>query len=246
MTGCIHSDWKAQFPHGSSPFTSTIVMVVRSGNPRQVDDWTSLWGSNIQVTVPSPASSGAGRYAYLTLWADALGRTDGDPVAARSWVRDLFQRVRLLELGAHQAFEVFRRSPGGDVFLTWESEALRITGEAYPGAFEIVYPATSLLAEPVVAMMDCLVDHRGSRALAQAYLEFQFSDEGQAIAARAGLRPRLEGAAESQGISFAEIDLQTVEEVFGDWSVTWNAHFGPGGSFEHILRLRAAATGGVE
>jgi sulfate transport system substrate-binding protein len=244
-TGCISPDWQERLPFRSSPFTTTVVMLVQKGNPREVGDWADLWRPDLRVVMPSPESSGAGRHAYLALVADAMDRHAGDPRQALVAMRELFLGVRLVNLGAHQAFQVFDRNKLGDVYLTWESEALRIAGPP-DTAYEIVYPKRSLLAEPVVAMMDCHVEKRGTRGQAVAYLDFLYSPEGQTIAAKDGLRPRAPDVARQYAATFHPIELVSVEDVFGYRVDAWEAHFGKDGTFESILRLKAAATGGVE
>jgi sulfate/thiosulfate transport system substrate-binding protein len=243
-TGCLPADWQRLHPHGSSPVYSTIVLLVRRGNPLGIGGWDDLYRREVRTVLPDPRASGAGRYAYLALMAEALERHDERLAAAR--VRDLMMRARLIRLGAHAAFEVFDRDGRGDVLLTWESEALRITRLARPGAYEVVYPASSILAEPVVAVLGCMVERRGSAAAAGEVIEFLFSGRGQAIAAHAGLRPRDAEAMAALKQPFAALELQPVGEVFGDWERAWRDHLGPEGTFAYAMELRAALAGGVE
>jgi sulfate transport system substrate-binding protein len=244
-TNCLGAGWRERQPNGSSPAYSTIVLVVKRGNPLGIADWEDLYRRDVRTVLPDPRASGAGRYAYLALMADALGR-HADQRTAAARVRELMMRARLIRLGAHAAFDVFDRERRGDVLLTWESEALRITREARPGAYEVVYPARSVLAEPVVAVLASMTERRGSAAAARAFVEFLFSREGQEIAARAGLRPRSAEALAALAQPFVVIELVPVEAVFGDWQRAWRDHLGPEGTFAYAMELRAARAGGAE
>ena len=247
--GEIDPGWRDQFPYRGSPFRSTIVFLVRKGNPLGIRDWDDLFDREIRIASPHPHVSGAGRFAYLAALAIAserqteAGRAQaGDKRAAGLELLSLYTRTDLIRLGARQALDVFRRESRADVFFTWESEALRLVRAEDPG-LDMVAPASSILAEPVVALLEDHVEIRGTRQLAIQYLDFLFSREGQAIAARNGLRPRLEGYAAD---SFPEIRLISLDEAFPPGDQVWREHFAPGGSFEELLRLLAGRRGGVE
>ncbi|HSH09812.1 MAG TPA: sulfate ABC transporter substrate-binding protein [Oceanipulchritudo sp.] len=245
----IDSDWRERFPYGSSPYQSTIVFLVRKGNPRNIQDWGDLFREDVRIVSPDPEVSGAGRYAYLAATVMATHRhLPAGPLhpdlAKLAWedLVSLYARVEFIELGARQALDVFRRRERGDVFLTWESEALRLAW-AGDSELEIVTPSMSILAEPVVTIVDAHVDARGTREGAMLYVEFLFSPEGQAIVARNGFRPRQISADSS---AFPAIKLISLADAFGNGSTVWEEHFAPGGTFEALLRARGARRGGVD
>jgi len=241
-TGCIRRDWRSVYPYGSSPFTSTIVFLVRKGNPRQVRDWDDLWRTDVRLVLPSPLVSGAGRYAYLALVASS----DSGAADYGDRVRSLCLRSRFLDYSARQSLEIFLRETAGDVFLTWESDALEYLKRTDADfRLELIYPSLSILAEPVVALVDCNVDQRGTRELATNYLDFLFGPQGQRIIAEAGLRPRMQEVLRST-TSFKELPLFSVEDAFGSWSAAWDAHLSPDGSFERAMRYKRARSGGSE
>ena len=240
-------DWPERFPNSSSPYTSTIVFLVRKGNPRGIRDWNDLFDQDVRVVSPDPAVSGAGRYAYLaaTVQAGRRHSTAGDvEPSSPAWedLVSLYRRVDFIEFGARQALEVFRRRARGDVFLTWESEALRLKWAGDPD-LEMVIPSSSIQARPVVAVVGRHVDARGTRDRAVALINFLFSPEGQAIAARHGFRPRDPGVDVS---GFPQLELFNVEDVFGERQAAWEKHFGDGGIYRVLLRDRLARRGGVE
>jgi sulfate/thiosulfate-binding protein len=245
-TGCVGPDWKDRLPYGSSPFASTIVVVVEAGNPMAIVDWKDLYRPGVRLCMPHPGTSGAGRYAYLALLADALDRNGGINRLAEEELRTLMMRVQMIDLGAYQALDVFKREKTANAFLTWESDAIRRSASMGQGKYEIVYPPKSILAEPVVALIECHVATRRSRDAANAYLEFLFSPEGQEIALKAGLRPRTHEGGYSVDERFPNMELFPVSDLFGDWATVWERHFGPDGTLAFIMKLRAAQAGGVE
>jgi sulfate transport system substrate-binding protein len=245
-TRCLDPDWQEAFPHGSSPFYSTIILLVRKGNPHGIREWKDLYKEDVRVTLPDPRWSGAGRYAYLALMADALKRHGNDQKSAEEEVRSLVMRLNLIPLGTQSALDVFSRKANQDVFLTWESEAMRVTGPAGTGEYDVVYPSASIKAEPVVAVMTCQTEKRNTTGLAQAFIAFLFSPEGQQIAIRNGLRPRDSMGASPAPGQFPSMDLQEVETLYGSWKEVWKQHLGPEGSFSYALKIKAALEGGVE
>ncbi|MGC9451285.1 MAG: sulfate ABC transporter substrate-binding protein [Oceanipulchritudo sp.] len=245
-TGCLDPDWAEAFPDGSSPVYSTIVMLVRKGNPRGISQWEDIHRREVRAAMPDPRWSGAGRYAYLALLADSLSRHGKEAGIAEKEVRELMMRLDLVPLGAHAALDVFMRSAHQDVFLTWESEALRVTGFGERSGYEIIHPAASILAKPVVAIMACQTGKRNTTDSAREFIAFLFSAEGQRIAVQHGLRPRNPAALAGGHAAFACIELQDVERLFGNWEEVWDRHLGPEGSFAYAMKLRAAREGGFE
>lgn len=246
QTACIPPDWEGAFPHGASPVYSTIVLLARSDNPLGITDWEDLYRRNVQVAMPDPRRSGAGRYAYLALMADALERHGSDPRRAEEEVRSLMMRIKLIPLGAHSAMDVFARSTRLDVLLTWESEALRVTKAEPSSDYTVVYPPTSIEAEPVLAVMACQTERRKTSEAARAFIEFLYSDEGQEVALKNGLRPRLLCSKNKGMTQFHAVELLKVEGVFGSWETVWREHLGPQGSFAYAMTIRSAREGGVE
>lgn len=232
--GVIAKNWRERLPHGSSPYSSTIVFLVRKGNPRQIRDWDDLARDEVQVVCPDPNVSGAGRWAYLAVWGSIL-RSSGNAGQAEKGTWRVFWKAILVPRGARSVLEQFVRSGEGDVLLTWENEAHYALNAYGADRFEIVYPPASILAEPVVSVLDRYVDRRGTRADAEAYLRFLFSREGQETAARHYLRPQMQGV-ETDGLP--AIERFTVEEVFGGWESACKAHFDKGGTYDQIVKLR--------
>jgi sulfate/thiosulfate transport system substrate-binding protein len=245
-TGCVDPNWRDRFPYGSSPFTSTVVLVVEKGNPLEIKDWSSLTRKNIEVLIPSPKASGAGVYAFLTILKDAIDRNHGDESVANRELLDFYLRAHLPEMGAYHLSQKFIREKEADVLVTWESEAIRIKDHWSPELYEIVYPSFGLLAEPVVNLLDCHVDERGNRQVAVEYIQFLFSQTGQEIAASAGLRPRLALVADAYTHIFPSLELIPIQSAFDNWQELHAKHFGPQGTFEKILLMRNARKGGIE
>ncbi len=246
QTACIQSGWRSAFPHGGSPVYSTIVLLVRKDNPLGLSEWADLYSRDVQVAMPDPRRSGAGRYAYLALMADARERHNNDSRRAEEEVRSLMMRIKLIPHGAHTAMDVFARSPRMDVFLTWESEALRVTQAEQSLDYTVVYPAASIRAEPVVAVMACQTERRNTTEAARSFIDFLYSDEGQEVAAKNGLRPRVVRSDHDEMAQFHAIELREVEAVFGNWDAVWSEHLGPEGSFAYAMTIRSALEGGVE
>ena len=230
----IPQDWQKRLPNNSAPYTSTIVFLVRKGNPKHIKDWDDLIKPGVSVITPSPRSSGGARWTYLAAWGHALRTLGGDAVKAQDFLARLFKNVSVLDPGARMATTTFVQRGIGDVLLAWENEALMSVRDSGKEEFEIVVPSRSILAEPPVTWVDKVVDKRGTRAVAQAYLEHLYSSEGQDIAARHYFRPRLESVAQRYSRIFPAVNLFTIDEVFGGWPKAQKAHFNEGGTFDQI------------
>ena len=229
----LPADWQKRLPHNSSPYTSTIVFLVRKGNPKHVKDWDDLVKPGIAVITPNPKTSGGARWNYLAAWAYALKKT-GDEAQAKEFVKKLYRNVPVLDSGARGSTTTFVERGIGDVLLAWENEAFLALRELGPDKFEIVAPSLSILAEPTVAVVDKVADKRKTRAIATAYLEYLYSEQGQEIAAKNYYRPTLESVARKYAQQFPKLNLITVDEVFGGWRKAQKTHFADGGSFDQI------------
>ncbi len=229
----IPADWQKRLPNGSAPTTSTTVFLVRKNNPKNIKDWNDLVKPGIAVIVPNPKTSGNGRYSYLAAWGSVL-KNGGDAAQAKAFVGKLFKNVPVLDAGGRGATTTFAQRGIGDVLLTFENEAALIKAELGADQFEVVYPSVSILAENPVAIVDKVVDKRKTRAAAEAYLNYHFSEEGQEIAARHHLRPRLASVAAKHASEFKPLQLFTVDELFGGWQKTQKTHFADGGLFDQI------------
>jgi sulfate transport system substrate-binding protein len=232
--GLVGADWHKRLPQNASPYTSTIVFLVRKGNPKQVRDWDDLVKPGVGIVTPNPKTSGGARWNYLAAWAYALKQPGGNDEKAKDFVGRLFHNVRVLDSGARGATTTFTERGIGDVLLAWENEAQLAVKELGPDKFEIVTPSLSILAEPPVAVVDKVVDKRGTRALAEAYLAWLYSPQAQEIAARHYYRPRDAKVAQKYEKQFAKVRLVTIAEVFGGWEQAQKAHFADGGSFDQI------------
>ena len=232
--GLLAADWQKKLPQNASPCTSTIVILVRKGNPKGIHGWDDLVRPGVQVITPNPKTSGGARWNYLAAWAHALGKSGGDEAKAKEFVRALFKNVPVLDSGARGATTTFVERGLGDVLLAWENEALLAVERLGKGQLEIVVPPLSILAEPPVAVVDRVVDRRGTRAVAEAYLEFLYSEEGQELAARHHYRPRDPKVAQRHARDFPKLDLVTVDQVFGGWQKAQATHFADGGVFDQI------------
>jgi sulfate transport system substrate-binding protein len=230
-TGLIHADWASRLANHSAPYTSTIVFLVRKGNPKAIKDWDDLVKPGIAVITPNPKTSGGARWNYLAAWGYAIQR-GGDDAKARQFVTALYKNVPVLDSGARGATTTFVERGIGDVLLAWESEALLAVQKLGADKIEVVAPSVSILAEPPVAVVDENVDKRGTRKVATAYLQFLYTPEGQRIAAQRFYRPR-DATAAPPG-AFPPIQLFTIDEVFGGWSKAQPAHFDEGGVFDQI------------
>ena len=229
-------DWQARLPSNSAPYTSTIVLLVRKGNPKQIKDWADLARPGISVVTPNPKTSGGARWNYLAAWGYALKRWNGDEVKAREFVAQVYRNVPVLDSGARGSTTTFVRRGIGDVLVAWENEALLAREKLGPDKFELVVPSVTILAEPPVAIVDKVVDKRGTRKVAQAYLEFLYSPEGQEIAARHYYRPRLDATRQKHAATFPQVETFTIDQVFGGWSKAHKAHFADGGVFDQIYQ----------
>ena len=234
----VPKGWQARLPDDSAPFTSTIVFVVRAGNPRGIREWGDLVRPGITLVTPNPKTSGGARWGYLAAWGYALRRSGGDQAAAEAFVRALFKNVPVLDSGARGATTTFGERGIGDVLITWESEAHLLVQALGEAKFEIITPSTSILAEPVVTVVDRYVDRHGTRKVAEAYLEHLYSQEGQEIAARHFFRPRLASVAERFAGRFPPLELFTVGDTFGGWREAQRIHFADGGTFDRIYSAR--------
>lgn len=236
--GLIPEDWQARLPQNSAPYTSTIVFLVRKGNPMDIRDWDDLARPGVSVITPNPKTSGGARWNYLAAWGYALRQYGGDEAAAREFVAQIFRNVPVLDSGARGATITFVERGIGDVLISWENEAFLALNELGGDQFEIVVPSLSILAEPPVTVVDRVVDKRGTRDVAQAYLEYLYSEEGQELAARHYYRPRMEEIARKYASRFPDIELFTIEEVFGGWKEAQRIHFADGGVFDQLYQPR--------
>ncbi len=229
-------EWQKRLPNNSSPYTSTIVFLVRKGNPKGIKDWDDLVKPGVSVITPNPKTSGGARWNYLAAWGYALKRNNNDENKAREFVTRLYKNVPVLDTGARGATTTFSQRGIGDVLVGWENEALLSIKEFGTDKFEVVTPSLSILAEPPVAVVDKVARKRSTEAVAQAYLEFLYSDEGQDIAGRNFYRPRAEKTADKYSNQFPKIELFTIDEVFGGWQKAQRIHFGDGGLFDKIYQ----------
>jgi sulfate/thiosulfate transport system substrate-binding protein len=236
--GLVPADWQARLPDNSAPYTSTVVFLVRAGNPKGIRDWGDLARPGIAVITPNPKTSGGARWNYLAAWSWARGRQDGSDASAEAFVRALYRNVPVLDSGARGATVTFVERGIGDVLLAWENEALLAARRLGAGRLEIVIPSQSILAEPPVTVVDKVVDRRGTRAVAEAYLRFLYSREGQELAAQHYFRPRDPQVAAKYAAQFPQVKLVTIDAAFGGWSAAHAAHFADGGSFDRIYAHR--------
>jgi sulfate/thiosulfate-binding protein len=234
--GLLPRDWQKRLPSNSSPYTSTIVFLVRKGNPKGIKDWNDLVKPGIQVITPNPKTSGGARWNYLAGWAYALKQPGGNDAKAKDFVAALYKNVPVLDSGARGSTTTFVQRGIGDVLLAWENEAFLSIKELGPDKVDIVIPSLSILAEPPVAVVDKVVDRKGTRAVAQAYLEYLYSPEGQEIAAKNYYRPRLEAVAKKYASTFPKVNLITIDGVFGGWQKAQKLHFADGGLFDQIYQ----------
>ncbi|WP_454829701.1 sulfate ABC transporter substrate-binding protein [Pseudoxanthomonas wuyuanensis] len=235
----LPSNWQSRLPDNSSPYTSTIVFLVRKGNPKGIKDWPDLLRPGVAVITPNPKTSGGARWNYLAAWAYGMKIFKGDEARTRRFMRALFRNVPVLDTGARGATTTFVQRGIGDVLLAWENEAFLSIEELGPDKFDIVVPRLSILAEPPVALVDRNVDQRGTRAVAQAYLQFLYSPAGQKLAARHYYRPRHPQYADPADIArFPELKLVTIDQVFGSWAKAQATHFADGGVFDQIQPQR--------
>ena len=231
----LPADWQKRLPDNSTPYTSTIVFLVRKGNPKHIKDWPDLIKPGVQVITPNPKTSGGARWAYLAAWAWAEKAPGGNPAKAKAFVAALYHHVPVLDSGARGSTITFTRRGIGDVLLDWENEAHLAMREA-PGQYQIVYPSRSILAEPPVALLDRNVDRHGTRKLAEAFLKFLYSPEAQMIEAKDFYRPRNPAVAARFRNQFPAIAMATVDGDFGGWAKAQKVHFADGGIFDQIYK----------
>jgi sulfate transport system substrate-binding protein len=231
----INPDWRTKLENNSAPYTSTIIFLVRKGNPKGIHDWSDLVKDGVQVITPNPKTSGGARWNYLAAWGFAEKKF-GSADKAKKFVGDLFKNVPVLDTGARGSTVTFVERGVGDVLLAWENEAFLAQREFGKDKFEIVAPPLSILAEPPVAVVDKVADKKGTRAVAEAYLKYWYTKEGQEIAARNSYRPRDSEIAKEYEKSFAKVELFTIDDVFGGWTKAQKDHFGEGGIFDQIYK----------
>jgi sulfate transport system substrate-binding protein len=235
--GLVAADWRTRFPHDATPYTTTTVFMVRKGNPKGIKDWDDLAKPGFQVIVPNPKTSGNGRYTYLAAWGYALDKSKSE-AAAREFVTKLFANVPVLDGGGRGATTTFTQRDVGDVLVTFENEAIAIGAELGADKFDVVYPSLSIDAAPPVAVVDKVVDRRGSRKLATAYLEFLFSPQAQEIIARHAFRPRDENVLQKFAGRFPAIKTFSVERTLGSWAEVQAKHFADGAIYDQIVVRR--------
>lgn len=235
-TGLFSLKWQKRLANNSSPYTSTIVFLVRKGNPKGIKDWNDLIKPGVSVITPNPKTSGGARWNYLAAWGYALKHNGNNQEKAKEFTAKLFKNVPVLDSGARGATTTFVQRGIGDVLLAWENEAFLAINELGKDKFEIVVPSLSILAEPPVAVVDKVVDKHGTRKVAEAYLKFLYTPEGQEIAARNYYRPRLKSVAAKYEHQFTKVKLFTIDQVFGGWQKTQIKHFNDGGVFDQIYQ----------
>jgi len=232
--GLIPKAWQKRLPHNSAPYTSAIVFVVRKGNPKGIKDWSDLVKPGVSVITPNPKTSGGARWNYLAAWAYAIKQPGGNEASAKDFITKLYKNVPVLDSGARGATTTFVQRGIGDVLLSWENEALLAAKELGAGQVEIVTPSFSILAEPTVTVVDKVADKRGTRKVAEAYLNYLYSPEGQDIAGKNFYRPRNASAAKKYATQFAPLNLITIDAAFGGWQKAQKTHFADGGVFDQI------------
>ncbi len=233
-SGLIPKNWQSRLPDNSSPYTSTIVFLVRKGNPKNIKDWDDLAREGISVITPNPKTSGGARWNYLAAWAYAIKKWNNDEEKAKEFLKAIFKNVPVLDSGARGSTITFVERGIGDVFISWENEAYLAVNELGKDKFEIINPSVSILAEPPVSLVDRTVDRRKTRAVAEEYLKFLYSEQGQEIAAKNYYRPHLKTVAEKYAEQFPAIKFVTIDEAFGGWKNAQQKHFADGGTFDQI------------
>ncbi|MEX3978912.1 sulfate ABC transporter substrate-binding protein [Paraburkholderia sp. EG287A] len=234
--GIVAKDWQKRLPDNASPYTSTIVFLVRKGNPKHIKDWDDLTKPGVSIVTPNPKTSGGARWNYLAAWAYALHQPGGSEQKAKDFVTKLYKNAGVLDSGARGATTSFVQRGIGDVLIAWENEAFLSLKEFGPDKFEIVVPSVSILAEPPVAVVDKVVDKKGTRKEAEAYLQFLYSEEGQEIAAKNFYRPRSDKVPAALTAKFPKLKLYTVDDTFGGWPNAQKTHFADGGVFDSIYQ----------
>ena len=236
--GLLSTDWQKRLPQNSAPYTSTIVFLVRKGNLKNIRDWDDLAKQGISVITPNPKTSGGAQWNYLAAWGYQLGKTGKSEAKAKEFVTALYKNVAVLDSGARGSTTTFVERGIGDVFISWENEAFLAVNELGKDKFEIVVPSVSILAEPTVSVVDKVVDRRGTRAIAQTYLEYLYSPEGQEIAAKHYYRPRMVEIGKKYAKNFAQVKLFTIDQIFGGWTKASKEHFADGANFDQIYQQK--------
>jgi sulfate transport system substrate-binding protein len=234
--GLIAKDWQKRLPNNSAPYTSTIVLLVRKGNPKNIKEWSDLARPGVSVITPNPKTSGGARYNYLAAWGYALKQPGGNEKTAQELLTKIYKNVPVLDSGARGSTTTFIEREIGDVLITWENEALLAIRELGPDKVQIVVPSLSVLAEPPVTVVDKVVDRRGTRKVAEAYLNYLYSDAGQEIAGKHYYRPINEKIAAKYASQFPKLKLLTVDEIAGGWTKAQKTHFADGGTFDQIYQ----------
>ncbi len=232
----LPASWQSRLPNNSSPYTSTIIFLVRKGNPKGIKDWEDLIRPGVSVITPNPKTSGGARWNYLGAWGYALKKSGGDESKAKDFITKLYKNVPVLDSGARGSTTTFVERGIGDVLIAWENEVLLGAKDLGQDKFDIVVPSTSILCEPTVSIVDKVADKKGTRTVAQAYLEYLYSPEGQEIAARRYYRPRSEAVAKKYSSQFPKMKLFTLAEIIGDWQKTQKIHFADGGIFDQVYQ----------
>nr|WP_314625677.1 sulfate ABC transporter substrate-binding protein [uncultured Janthinobacterium sp.] len=232
----LAADWQKRLAHNSSPYTSTIVFLVRKGNPKGIKDWNDLIKPGVSVITPNPKTSGGARWNHLAAWGYALRQPGGNEAKAKDFLGKLYKNVPVLDSGARGATTTFVERGIGDVLIAWENEAYLAVKELGPTKFDIITPSVSILAEPPVAVVDKFADKHGTRKVAEAYLNYLYTDEAQDIIAKNYYRPATEKAAKKYASQFAKVNLFTIEQVAGGWTAAQKAHFADGGIFDQIYQ----------
>lgn len=232
----IPKDWQKRLPNNSAPYTSTIVLLVRKGNPKGIKDWDDLVKPGVSVVTPNPKTSGGARWNYLAAWGYALKKNGNDEAKARDFVTKLYKNVAVLDSGARGSLTTFAERGVGDVFISWENEVFLAAKEFGADKFQTVVPSLSILAEPPVTVVDKVVDRRGTRKVAEAYLQYLYTEEGQNIAGKNFYRPRDPKVAAVYASQFSNVNLFTIDEVFGGWQKAQKTHFADGGIFDQIYQ----------
>ncbi len=232
--GLIQKGWEKEFPNNSAPYTSTIVFLVRKGNPKGIKDWSDLVKPGVEIITPNPKTGGAPRWIYLSAWGYALKQPGGNDAKARELVKKLYKNVKVLDSGARGSLTTFAERGIGDVLLSWENEAILATSGPDKDKYQIIYPSVSILAEPSVAIVDKVVDKDGNRNLAKGYLNYLYSPVGQDLAAKYNFRPRDSKALAKYGAKFPKIKLFTIDQVFGGWAKAQKTHFANGAIYDQF------------
>ena len=232
----LAADWQKRLTHNSSPYTSTIVFLVRKGNPKGIKDWNDLIKPGVSVITPNPKTSGGARWNHLAAWGYALRQPGGSEAKAKDFLGKLYKNVPVLDSGARGATTTFVERGIGDVLIAWENEAYLAVKELGPTKFDIITPSVSILAEPPVAVVDKFADKHGTRKVAEAYLHYLYTDEAQDIIAKNYYRPATDKAAKKYASQFAKVNLFTIEQVAGGWTAAQKAHFADGGIFDQIYQ----------